>query len=170
MEPPGRIPRPALGKPSSRPKLAATPSTSTSDVVFQPMSSDSDVLMTSPRDDGPPSGRKALESLAPHTTLAQLSYAPATQTTVVTTTTTTTTALPPLILQAPRHLDRLDPKKYPLATSETPPSLRNISFEYNGVTTRFCEADDASQSLRKVSRHRLLLVPSFLQGVGFQPD
>src|ERR1700743_912835 len=41
----------------------------------------------------------------PYTTLGQLSYAPATQTTIVTTTTTTTTTFPPLVMRPPRNLN-----------------------------------------------------------------
>ncbi|KAK8253820.1 WD repeat-containing protein pop1 [Phyllosticta capitalensis] len=84
--------------------------------------------------------------LDPHASLGQLSYGPATQTTVVTTTTTTTTSFPPLLLNAPRHLNQRDPKQYPLAASPTPQSIKDFSFSIGGREARFREADDAQQT------------------------
>jgi len=82
--------------------------------------------------------------------LGQFSFAPATQTTVVTTTTTTTTSFPPLVMKAPTHLYRLDPKLYPLAASPTPQALKKLSFEAGGRQTLFQEAENATQTLRTV--------------------
>lgn len=86
----------------------------------------------------------------PYATLGQLSYAPATQTTVVTTTTTTTTSFPPIILKAPRHLNDRDPKLYPLASSPTPNSIRQLQFDVGGQLAYFDEAGDVDRSLREV--------------------
>ncbi|EEP80561.1 cell division control protein 4 [Uncinocarpus reesii 1704] len=80
-------------------------------------------------------------------TVGQFSFAPATQTTIVTTTTTTTTSFPPLVMKAPRPLDGLDPKHYPLASSETPLSLRDIKFNLNGQSIVFHESDHAASTL-----------------------
>ncbi len=91
--------------------------------------------------------KKALHTDA---VLGQFSFAPATQTTVVTTTTTTTTSFPPLVMKAPTHLYRLDPKMYPLAASPTPQALKKLSFEAGGRQTLFQEAENASQTLRTV--------------------
>ena len=93
----------------------------------------------------------------PRDTVGQFSYGPATQTTVVTTTTTTTTEFPPLVLRAPRHLNDLDPKLYPLASSPTPSSIKRLSFEIDGRSTTFLEADDTIETVQKVrprSLHR----------------
>ncbi len=89
-------------------------------------------------------------SITPHDTLAQFSFAPATQTTVVTTTTTTTTRFPPLLMRPPKRSHQLDPRQYPLAASPTPPTLRNISFTLGGKATIFREAEDARVSLEQV--------------------
>lgn len=86
----------------------------------------------------------------PYTTLAQLSYAPATQTTIVTTTTTTTTTFPPLVMKPPRNLGDRDPKLYPLASAATPPSIRNFTFDIDGRLGCFQEADNPEQSLTEV--------------------
>lgn len=86
----------------------------------------------------------------PYTTLGQLSYAPATQTTIVTTTTTTTTTFPPLVMRPPRNLNELDPKLYPLAAAPTPQSLRNFSFDFGGRPVCFQEADNTAQTLQEV--------------------
>lgn len=83
-------------------------------------------------------------------TLGQFSYGPATQTTVVTTTTTTTTQFPPLMLKAPKHLRDLDPKMYPLAASPTPKSIKKLSFEVDGKSTTFEEAEDTLDAIEKV--------------------
>lgn len=100
-----------------------------------------------------PSSSEPSRSLLPHSTLGQLSYVPATQTTVVTTTTTTTTSFPPLIFKGPRHLADLDPKQYPLASSPTPAALKNVCFELGGIPAVFTEADNAAESLNEVSTH-----------------
>lgn len=86
----------------------------------------------------------------PNNVLGQFSYAPATQTTVVTTTTTTTTKFPPFVMPAPKHLEDLDPKVYPLASTSTPESLKTISFESDGKTTIFHEFEDSKLSLEQV--------------------
>ena len=83
--------------------------------------------------------------------LGQLSYAPATQTTVVTTTTTTTTKFPPLIMKAPRHLHDLDPKVYPLADSPTPASIKKFRFNAGSHSALFREASDTDEALREVN-------------------
>lgn len=88
--------------------------------------------------------------VAPHTTVAQFSFAPTTQTTVVTTTTTTTTSFPQMVMKPPRNLNRLDPKEYPLASQPTPVSLKRFCFEVDGKPTNFREADDAEESIREV--------------------
>lgn len=87
----------------------------------------------------------------PGTSLGQFSFAPATRTTVVTTTTTTTTNFPPLILNPPRSVQNLDPKQYPLASSPTPASLRNIKFEIGGQSVIFNEPEDTASALEQVS-------------------
>ena len=134
-----------------------------------PYSSDESFTWTSSTDTlaRPPSNmsndpfqaRKALESMpAPPDdakrshpmVLGQLSYAPATQTTIVTTTTTTTTNFPPLIMKAPKHLNDLDPKLYPLADSPTPASMRRFHFNAGGQTVLFEEAKDSTKVLREV--------------------
>jgi F-box and WD-40 domain protein CDC4 len=86
----------------------------------------------------------------PYATLGQLSYAPATHTTVVTTTTTTTTSFPPILLSAPRSLKERDPKVYPLASSPAPESIRRFCFDVAGTQARFSEADNVEQSLQEV--------------------
>ena len=114
----------------------------------------SKTMMAMPTQEGNPiqeEDEEAPPALPPNSTVAQLSYAPATQTTVVTTTTTTTTSFPPLVMRAPRHLHELDPKLYPLASSPTPQRLRDVSFIYNGMSTRFHESDDASRTWQQVS-------------------
>ncbi|KAL2001464.1 hypothetical protein VTN02DRAFT_1700 [Thermoascus thermophilus] len=85
----------------------------------------------------------------PGTSLGQFSFAPATRTTVVTTTTTTTTNFPPLILNPPRSVHNLDPKQYPLASSPTPASLRNIKFEIGGQSVIFNEPEDTASALEQ---------------------
>ncbi len=126
--------------PSATPPKATPPSTYVSDHTTT-----SSVAL----DPGPKS--QSLGSVPPYTTLGQLSYAPATQTTVVTTTTTTTTAFPPLILKAPRQLSELDPKLYPLASSPTPSSIKRFCFNLGGRPTYFREAENVTETLEKVS-------------------
>ena len=82
--------------------------------------------------------------------LGQFSYAPATQTTVVTTTTTTTTQFPPLRMKAPQHLNELDPKQYPLASSPTPQSIKELHFNVEGRPAIFQEMGDTAETLAKV--------------------
>ncbi|KAL1859931.1 SCF ubiquitin ligase complex subunit cdc4 [Paecilomyces lecythidis] len=84
------------------------------------------------------------------TSLGQFSFAPATRTTVVTTTTTTTTNFPPLVMKPPRATRDLDPKLYPLASTPTPSSLRNIKFEMAGRSVVFNEPEDTVGTLEEV--------------------
>ena len=97
---------------------------------------------------GTDTGQSALSSS--HSTLGQLSYGPATQTTIVTTTTTTTTSLAPIVLKPSRHLNERDPKLYPLASTSTPQSLRKISFNCGGHEACFREADSPEREFREV--------------------
>ncbi len=90
-------------------------------------------------------------------TLGQFSFAPATQTTVVTTTTTTTTRFPPFVMRAPRRMQDLDPKLYPLASTPTPPSLRNISFNLEGKQTIFREAEDSAVAMQEIEQENEIL-------------
>lgn len=92
------------------------------------------------------------------TSLGQFSFAPATRTTVVTTTTTTTTNFPPLVMKPPRATRDLDPKLYPLASTPTPSSLRNIKFEMAGRSVIFKEPEDTLGTLEEVRFTDLLLV------------
>jgi hypothetical protein len=98
-----------------------------------------------------PSSLVSGTSIGRHAVVGQVSYAPATQTTVVTTTTTTTTAFPPFVLKAPRHLYDLDPKLYPLAASPTPQSIKRFCFDSDGIPSLFQEAEDPSAKLEEVS-------------------
>ena len=82
--------------------------------------------------------------------LGQFSFAPATRTTVVTTTTTTTTTFPPLVIKPPRATNHLDPKLYPLASSPTPASLRNIKFDLGGKSVVFNEPEDTTGTVNEV--------------------
>ena len=95
--------------------------------------------------------------MPPHDTLAQFSFAPATQTTVVTTTTTTTTRFPPLLMRPPKRSHQLDPRQYPLAASPTPAVLKNISFTLGGKATIFREAEDATFALEQVRSPSFIL-------------
>jgi F-box and WD-40 domain protein CDC4 len=90
-------------------------------------------------------------------TLGQFSFAPATQTTVVTTTTTTTTRFPPFVMRAPRRMQDLDPKLYPLAATPTPSSLKNISFDLEGKQTIFREAEDTTVALEEIEQENEIL-------------
>jgi len=94
---------------------------------------------------------RPIQDVPPYSTLGQLSFAPATQTTVVTTTTTTTTDFPPFVMKAPSHLHNLDPKLYPLAATPTPQSMKRFCFDLGGQPTFFREADDTGQTLQEVS-------------------
>jgi F-box and WD-40 domain protein CDC4 len=90
-------------------------------------------------------------------TLGQFSFAPATQTTVVTTTTTTTTRFPPFVMRAPRRMQDLDPKLYPLAATPTPSSLKNISFDLGGKQTIFREAEDTTVAMEQIEQENEIL-------------
>ena len=92
--------------------------------------------------------------LPPDSTVGQFSFAPATQTTVVTTTTTTTTNFPPFVMRPPRCLRNLDPKSYPLASSPTPDSLKEICFTMDGQSVTFREPEDCQGALEQV-RHSM---------------
>ncbi|KAJ0425173.1 WD40-repeat-containing domain protein [Aspergillus carlsbadensis] len=92
--------------------------------------------------------------------IAQFSFAPATQTTVVTTTTTTTTTFPPLLIKPPRATRELDPKVYPLASSPTPSALRNIKFELAGQPVVFSEPDDTAGTLEEINEKNQALKAS----------
>ncbi|KAF2431640.1 WD40 repeat-like protein [Tothia fuscella] len=96
-------------------------------------------------------------SLGQFAALGQLSYAPATQTTVITTTTTTTTQFPPLILREPKNLSDRDPKKYPLAASPTPAALKDFCFDVDGMPAYFHEEEVVEDSLNEYKqRHNSL--------------
>jgi F-box and WD-40 domain protein CDC4 len=94
------------------------------------------------------------EAPDPYATVAQFSFAPATQTTVVTTTYTTTTTFPPLCVNAPGSLAGRDPKDYPLAHVQAPESIRKFYFESGGELACFEEADAASERVQEVRFHR----------------
>ncbi|KAI9825409.1 MAG: SCF ubiquitin ligase complex subunit cdc4 [Thelocarpon impressellum] len=152
MEPPLRPPVPKHGLRSfarAQPGFSSTSPSSAS-----PASSVPDVA---PQEASGAGTQTLAEALSPHSTVGQFSYAPATQTTVVTTTTTTTTSFPPLILKAPRHLNELDPKRYPLASSPTPQMLKNVCFDFGGTPTCFREADNASAALDELKREHAAL-------------
>ncbi|KAJ9219582.1 hypothetical protein DTO169C6_8043 [Paecilomyces variotii] len=91
-----------------------------------------------------------LRNVVSGTSLGQFSFAPATRTTVVTTTTTTTTNFPPLVMKPPRATRDLDPKLYPLASTPTPSSLRNIKFEMAGRSVIFKEPEDTLGTLEEL--------------------
>ncbi|RAL09675.1 F-box/WD repeat-containing protein [Aspergillus homomorphus CBS 101889] len=95
---------------------------------------------------------------SPGASIGQFSFAPATQTTVVTTTTTTTTTLPPVLIRPPLAATRnLDPKLYPLASSPTPSSLRNIEFELGGKQVIFNEPEDTAARLKELNERAVAL-------------
>jgi F-box and WD-40 domain protein CDC4 len=81
----------------------------------------------------------------PYATIGQLSFAPATKTTVVTTTVTTTTTLPPMCVNAPGSLSGRDPNVYPLAHVQAPEAIRKIYFDAGGDLACFEEADVATK-------------------------
>ena len=112
--------------------------------VFRPITNSSEDFAPS----NEPS--QSSQSTHPNALLGQLSFAPATQTTVVTTTTTTTTKFPPFAIPRPRYAHQLDRRNYPLAATPTPPSLRNIHFEIGGKPTVFREAADTTLELEQV--------------------
>ncbi|PLB50162.1 cell division control protein Cdc4 [Aspergillus steynii IBT 23096] len=92
-----------------------------------------------------------LDQEAVNNSIGQFSFAPATRTTVVTTTTTTTTTFPPLFIKPPRAARDLDPKIYPLASSPTPSSLRNVKFELGGKPVVFNEPEDTAATLTELN-------------------
>jgi F-box and WD-40 domain protein CDC4 len=96
----------------------------------------------------------------PSTTLGQLAFAPAMQTTVVTTTTTTTTKFPPFAVRATRRTLGLNPKHYPLADTPTPAALRKITFSVNGKQAVFNEAEDANMILEQLDEELQMLQKS----------
>ncbi|XHG01603.1 hypothetical protein AWENTII_004975 [Aspergillus wentii] len=98
----------------------------------------------------PDSNNDGLEHGQSSSSLGQFSFAPATRTTVVTTTTTTTTTFPPLVIKPPRATRDLDPKQYPLASSPTPASLRNIKFELGGKSVVFNEPEDTASAITEL--------------------
>lgn len=57
------------------------------------------------------------------------------ETKTVTTTTTTKRSYPPLLVREPRNLHLLDSKEYPLASRQTPPELRKLTFDIDGHDT-----------------------------------
>lgn len=94
---------------------------------------------------------KAEGYLPSNSTIGQFSFAPTTQTTVVTTTTTTTTNFPPFVMPAPQGPQMLDPKLYPLASTPTPESIRDIRFTIGGKSIIFNEPEDTFSALDEVS-------------------
>jgi len=94
---------------------------------------------------------RQLQSAPQVNAVGQLSFSPATQTTVVTTTTTTTTSFPPFVLNAPRDLRTRDPEVYPLAAIPTPTWLKKVTFSLGGQTALFEEAGDAQHRMYEVS-------------------
>jgi F-box and WD-40 domain protein CDC4 len=111
-------------------------------------------LQTDGSKDRPPT---SMAHFGADSTLGQFSFAPATQTTVVTTTTTTTTRFPPFVMRAPRRMQDLDPKLYPLASTPTPSSLKNISFDLEGKQTIFREAEDTTLAMKKIQHEQEIL-------------
>jgi F-box and WD-40 domain protein CDC4 len=85
-----------------------------------------------------------------HAVMGQLSYAPATQTTVITTTTTTTTAFPPFLVHAPRDLAERDPKHYPLAASPTPSGIKRFTLQLAGRPAIYEEMGNVETGLLEV--------------------
>lgn len=103
----------------------------------------------------PPAPREATTTTTTHTmppqhsTVARMSFGPATQQTVTTVTTTTTVSLPPLVMKPPKDLFERDPKQYPLAFSPTPNYLRRFCADVNGKPISFQEEEDAQETVRK---------------------
>ena len=96
-------------------------------------------------------GEKTEGYVPSNSTIGQFSFAPTTQTTVVTTTTTTTTNFPPFVMPAPQGSQTLDPKLYPLASTPTPASIRDIRFSIGGKSIIFNEPEDILNALDEVS-------------------
>lgn len=82
--------------------------------------------------------------------IGQFSFAPTTRTTVVTTTTTTTTSFPPLTIKPPRAVKDLDTRQYPLASSPTPATLRNLKFKIGDKSIVFNEPEDTTNTTAEV--------------------
>ncbi|EEH33946.1 WD repeat-containing protein [Paracoccidioides lutzii Pb01] len=95
-----------------------------------------------------------LEHLPSNSSIGQFSFAPATQTTVVTTTTTTTTNFPPLVMKAPGSSKPLDPNVYPLASTPTPDSIRDIHFKLGDTSIIFNETEDSLATFDKLKEQR----------------
>ncbi|WPH00528.1 Hypothetical protein R9X50_00335700 [Acrodontium crateriforme] len=85
----------------------------------------------------------------PHSVLARMAFAPATQQTVTTVTTTTTVSLPPLVMNPPKDLAERDPRLYPLAFTPTPPSIKRFCLDLNGRPATFHEAEDPNETMRQ---------------------
>lgn len=128
----------------------ASPTTSTGSPEPPSYPPFSDLAPPRQFDGEPPHGDES-HDIPPNSAIGRLSFAPATQTTVVTTTTTTTTDFPPFVMRAPRCTRELDPKLYPLASTPTPESIRNIKFEIGGKSVIFNEPDDTSGAVDEVS-------------------
>ena len=117
-------------------------------------------LLTTPHfEDVPKAAESAVvnsnnsEMAQPDFAVGQLSFAPATQTTVVTTTTTTTTTFPPFEMKPPKSLQDRDPEDFPLAASATPESIRRLEFEIDGKVARFEEAATPTNMLKEVRKN-----------------
>lgn len=76
---------------------------------------------------------------ASSTTSFQIDMAECVETKTVTTTTTTKRQYPPLFIHAPKPLDSLDTKKYPLAAKPTPKEISSFSYVVDGETVQFHE-------------------------------
>jgi F-box and WD-40 domain protein CDC4 len=63
-------------------------------------------------------------------------------------------------MRAPRRMQELDPKLYPLASTPTPSSLRNISFDLEGKQTIFREAEDATVAMEEIEQQNEILKSS----------
>src|SRR6266536_6715784 len=139
MEPPLPTPTPAEGGDSMSDIHASFASPSTSRPKLTPFSNHRPTMASSEQN----MSRRTFSSqdVPTNSTLGQFSFAPATQTTVVTTTTTTTTSFPPIIMPTPRSMNELDPKVYPLASTPTPSSIKQLTFNFGGTPTFFQEAE-----------------------------
>ncbi len=84
-----------------------------------------------------------------HSTVAQVSFGPATQQTVTTVTTTTTISLNPLVIKPPKDLFERDLKQFPLALTPTPSYLKKYCVDYDGQPIHFQEEEDAQRTMRK---------------------
>ncbi|CAK4034047.1 Cell division control 4 [Lecanosticta acicola] len=123
--------------------LSTAPASPTDDMSHRPSQKSSG-------EDSTTSTTTTLMMMPPqNSTMAQLSFGPATQQTVTTVTTTTTISLPPLIMRPPKDLYERDPKQYPLAFSPTPSSIKRFCFDIDGRPTRFEEAEDPDETMRK---------------------